>query len=102
MILKVLKKDGESISNEKELVELFNENNIHIVESTSGTKSLSLGNCSSKSCDEMTVKDIISVYSSHPSITLDLSKANVSDINKIIKSLNTNKAKKQTVFLLNS
>ena len=52
----------------------------------------------------MTVKEIISVYSSHPSIKrikqffiadkyFDLPKANVSDINKIIKSLNTNKAK---------
>ena len=50
----------------------------------------------------MTVKDIISVYSSHPSITLDLPKANVSDTNKIIKSLNTNKAKEQTVFQPNS
>ena len=52
----------------------------------------------------MTVKEIISVYSSHPSIkrikqffiadkNFDLPKANVSAINKIIKSLNTNKAK---------
>ena len=52
----------------------------------------------------MTVKEIISVYSSHPSIkrikqffiadkNFDLPKANVSDINKIIKSLTTNKAK---------
>ena len=76
-----------------------------MVANTSGTKPLSLGNCSNKSCDEneMTVKEIISVYSSHPSIkrieqffiadkNFDLPKANVSNINKIIKSLNTNKA----------
>ena len=97
-------KDGELISNEKELVEPFNENYINIVENTSGTKPSSLGNCSNKSCDEMTVKEIISVHSSHPSIkrikqffitdkNFDLPKANVSDVNKIIKSLNTNKAK---------
>ena len=52
----------------------------------------------------MTVKEIISVYSNHHSIkrikqffiadkNFALPKANVSHINKIIKSLNTNKAK---------
>ena len=52
----------------------------------------------------MIVKEIISVYSSHPSIkrikqffiadkNFDLPKANISGNNKIIKSLNTNKAK---------
>ena len=77
---------------------------MNIVENTSGTKPSSLGNCSNKSCDEITVKEIISVHSSHPTIKrikqffivdkdFDLPKANVSDINKIIKSLNTNKAK---------
>ena len=99
-----IEKDGELISNKKELVERFNENCINIVENTSGTKPSSLGNCLNKSSDELTVKEIISVYSSHPSIkrikqffiadkNFDLPKANVSDINKIIKSLNTNKAK---------
>ena len=97
-------KDGELISNEKELVELYNENYINIVENTSGTKPSSLGNCSNKSCDEMIVKEVISVYSSHPSIkrikqffiadkNFDPPKANISGINKIIKSLNKNKAK---------
>ena len=100
-----IEKDGELISNEKELVELFNENYINIVENISGAKPSSLVNCPNKSCDEMTVKEIISVYSSHPSIkrikqffnaetNFDLPKANVSDITKIIKSLNTNKAKR--------
>ena len=99
-----IEKDGEIIINKKELAELFNENYINIVENTSGTKPSSLGNCLNKSCDEMTVKEIISVYSSHPSTkrikqffiadkNFDLPKANVSNINKIIKSLNTNKAK---------
>ena len=52
----------------------------------------------------MTVKEIISVYSNHPSIrkienlcvpenTFDLPYASTSDTHKIIKSLNVNKAK---------
>ena len=52
-----IEKDDELISNEKELVELFHENYINIVENTSVTKPSSLGNCSNKSCDEMTVKE---------------------------------------------
>ena len=65
---------------------------------------MSLGNPSDVSQDEMTVKEIISVYSNHPSIRkiknscipenkFDLSYASTSDINKILKSLNVNKAK---------
>ena len=87
-----------------QLVKLFNEHYINIVEKSSGKKPLSLGNFSDTSQDEMTVKEIISVYSSHPSIwkiknlcvhedKFDLPYANTSDINKIIKSLNVNKAK---------
>ena len=40
-----IEKDGELISNEKELVEIFNENYINIVEKSSGKKPSSLGNC---------------------------------------------------------
>ena len=65
---------------------------------------MSLGNSSDASQDEMTVKEIISVYSNHPSIRkiknlcvpenkFDLPYATTSGINKIIKSLNVNKAK---------
>ena len=60
---------------------------------------MSLGNSSDASQDEMTVKEIISVYSNHPSIRkiknlcvpqnkFDLPYPSTSDINKIIKSLN--------------
>ena len=53
--------------------------------------------------NELTVKEIISVYSNHPSIQkmksvfktdskFDLPKPTASDINKIIKSIDTNKA----------
>ena len=96
--------EGNLICNEQELVELFNEHYINIVEKSSGKKSLSLGNSSDASQDEMTVKEIIFVYSNHSSIrkiknlcvsenTFDLPYASTSDINKIIKSLNVNKAK---------
>ena len=82
-------------------MELFNEHYINIVEKSSRKKPLSLGNSSDASQDEMTV---ISVYSNHPSTrkiknlcvpenTFDLPYASTSDINKIIKSLNVNKAK---------
>ena len=64
---------------------------------------MSLGNSLDASQDEMAVKEIISVYSNHPSIRkiknlcvpenkFDLPLASTSDINKIIKSLNVNKA----------
>ena len=74
------------------------------MEKCSGKKPLSLGNSSDASQDEMTVKEIMSVYSNHPRIRkfknlcvpenkFDLPYASTSDINKIIKSLNVNKAK---------
>ena len=67
----------------------------------------------SASQDEIAVKETISVYSNnHPSIRkiknscvpenkFGLPYTSTSDINKIIKSLNVNKAKGQTVFLQN-
>ena len=87
--------------------------NIYIVEKSSGKNPLSLGNSSDASQDEMTVKEIISVYSifeyfciflyfyNHPSIlalcvadiTFDLPYTITSDSYKIIKSLNIKKAK---------
>ena len=84
-------------------MELFNEHYINIVEKSSGKKPLSLDS-SDASQDEMTVKEIISVYSNHPSIRkienlsvpenkFDLPYASTSDINEIIKSLNVDKAK---------
>ena len=95
-----IENDGNLTNNEQELVELFNNHFINIVEKSSGKKLESLGNSSDASQDEMTVKEIISVYSNHPSIrkienlcvpenTFDLPR----DTNKIIKSLNINKAK---------
>ena len=99
-----IENEGNLICNEQELVELFNGHYINIVEKSSGKRPLPLGNSSDASQDEMTIKEIISVYSSHPSIrkiknlcvpenTFLLPYASTSDINKIPKSLNVNIAK---------
>ena len=58
---------GGVISNEKELVVLFNESYINY-KISSGTKISSLRNCSDPTLDESTVKTIISKYSACPSI----------------------------------
>ena len=63
-----IENEGNLIYNKQELVELFNEHYINIVENSPGKKPLSLGNPSDVSQDEMAVKEIISVYSNHPSI----------------------------------
>ena len=73
------------------------------MEDSSGKKSSSLRDCLNASQDELNVKEIISVYSNHPGIQkiksvfntdnkFDLPKQTASDVNKIIKSLDTNKA----------
>ena len=101
--MRSVEKDGDLISSEKEIVELFNQNYTNIVENSSGRKPSWLGDCLNASWDEITVKEIISVYSNHPSIqkikrvfnsdsTFDLPKPTASDINQIFKSLDTNKS----------
>ena len=73
------------------------------MENSSGKKPSSLGDYLNASQDELTVKEIISVHSNHPRIQkiksifntdskFDLPKPTASDINKIIKSLDTSKA----------
>ena len=102
-----IENEGNLICNEEELMELFNEHytwTLLLVEKSSSKKPLSLGNSSYASQDEVTVEEIISVYSNHPSIRkiknlcisknkFDLPYVSTSDINKIIKSLHINKAK---------
>ena len=63
-----IENEDSLICNKQELVELFNEHYINIAEKSSGTKPLSLGNSSDAAQDEITVNEIISVYSNHPSI----------------------------------
>ena len=73
------------------------------MEKSSGKKPSSLGDYLNASQDELTVKEIISAYSNHSSVQkikrvfntdtkVDLPKPTARDINKIIKSLDRNKA----------
>ena len=53
-----VEKDGDLISNKKELVELFNPNYINIVENSSGKKPLSIGDRLNTSQDELMLKKL--------------------------------------------
>ena len=53
-----IESEANLICNEQELVELFNEHYVNIVEKFSGKKPLPLGNSSDASQDEMTFKGI--------------------------------------------
>ena len=48
-------KDGDLISNEKKIMEIFNQNYINVVENSSGKKLSSLGDSLNGSQDEVTV-----------------------------------------------
>ena len=97
-----VEKNDDLISNKKEIVELFNQNYINILGNSSEKKPLSLGVCLNASQDELTVRKVISVYNlpsiqkiksvSNTRSKFDLRKPTASDINKMIKSLDTNKA----------
>ena len=99
-----IEKDGDIVRDEKVLVEFFNENHINIVEISSGNKPSSFGNCEDSAQDDVTLDKIVSKYSAHPSVQkikrefsldkeFELAYASAKDINQIIKSLSTNKAK---------
>lgn len=88
---------GELISNDEEVVELFNKNQLNKVKNSSGHKKASVEN------SIYPYGNMKKSYISHPvilriksSITIEksfsLPKANVKEINKIIRSLTTNKA----------
>ena len=49
-------KDGNLISNKKELVELFNQKYVNIVEDSSGKKPSSLGDCLNASQNNLSLK----------------------------------------------
>ena len=96
-------KEKDIISDEKILVELFNDHYTNIVKNSSGVSPVCLGNPSNPESDSHTVSEIIETYKDHPSITkikdnliisetFDLPKANVSDVNSIILNLNTKKS----------
>ena len=93
----------DRIKDEKILVEMCNKHNINIVEKTSGIAPKSLGKSLDPKLDEKFIHEIIGNYQNHPSIIKikEIVKENpiflfleatAEDINKIINSLNRNKA----------
>ena len=64
----VLEENGELISNEKELVEIFNNYYINTVENTTGTKPIAMGDPSNPNMDTTTVHEIIEFHKDHPII----------------------------------
>ena len=98
-----IKHNDKLVDNEEELAELFNSFFINAVENTVGKAPTSLGDSSKPESDVSNVKCIINEYKNHPAIlkikevfdeneVFNLPKADPSDINKIIKSLNSKKA----------
>ena len=93
---------GDLVSDEKQMVELFNENYINIVEKSSGKKPSSVGTSGDGSSYESNVKETIFAYSSYLSIlrikndinfkiSVELPETNSTEINNIIHFLNTDK-----------
>ena len=90
---------GELISNDEEFVELFNKNQLNIVKNSSGQKKASVEN---SIYPYGNIKKVIAltkwltILRTKSSITIEksfgLPEVNVKEINKIIRSLTTNKA----------
>ena len=64
----ILEENGELISEESKLLDIFNNFYINIVESAVGTKPKNLGNPTDSSKDRETVLEIISKYKENPII----------------------------------
>ena len=63
-----IEKDEDMKRDEKELKELFNENFVNIVETSSGNEPSSLGNCEDNAQDDVIFNKIISKHSAHSSV----------------------------------
>ena len=64
----ILEENGELISDESKLVDIFNDFYVNIVETAIGNKTAKLGNPSDPSRDRETVLKILSVYKENPII----------------------------------
>ena len=64
----ILEENGELISDEATLVEIFNNHYINIVETTTGSPPTSLGDSSDPNRDSETVHEIIENFSNNPII----------------------------------
>ena len=101
----ILEENGELISDERKLVEIFNNHYINIVETTMGKPPLSLGDPSDPEKDNITVRNIITNFANHPSIrkiknnqsstpqpTFSLPIATKEEINKIMSQIDVSKS----------
>ena len=98
----IIQENNKLISDEKELVEIFSDHYINIVEKTMGKKPTSLGNPNDETKDRDTVLLIIEKYKDNPIIckirennlnhTFSFPKITRPEITKIIKELDTNKS----------
>ena len=89
------------IKDKKIFVGIFNKHYLNIVEKTPGIASKNLGNPLDPKLDEKTIHESFESYLNHPSLIkkrvnekpiFDFPEATTKDIDKIIKSLNLNKA----------
>ena len=98
----IIEENNKLISDEKELVEIFNDHYINIVENTLGKKPISLGNPTDPTKDNETVLLIIDKYKDNPiikkikenaqNISFSFPEITRPEINKIIKELDTSKS----------
>ena len=97
----ILEENGELISDESKLVEIFNNHYINIVETTMGSPPTSLGDPSDPNMD--TVRSIIDKFADHPIIvkirdnkpsigSFSLPLATEEEINNILKNIDTSKS----------
>ena len=101
----ILEENGELVSDESRLVEIFNDHYINIVESTMGAPPVSLGNPSDPNLDSETVKVILDRFRDNPIISkirsakndtttesFSLPNATKEEINFIMKKIDPSKS----------
>ena len=99
----ILEENGDLISDESKLAEIFNNHYINIVETTMGTPPNSLGNPLDPTSDSSTVREIIAKFQNNPSIIkirekftipekFSLPLATKEEINIIMKKIDVSKS----------
>ena len=100
----ILEEEGNLISDEKELVEIFNNHYVNIVENATGVKPSAMGDPSNPDKDEETVRNILEAYKDNPIIikikeecegkglNFKLPQATKKEIHSIIMKLNAKKS----------
>ena len=101
----ILKENGKHISDENKLVQIFNHHYVNIVEISTGIPPTSIGSHEplDRESIQKTITTIIAHYKDHPSIKVikdnyyhiepfNIPLAELSDINGILKKINTKKA----------